>query len=144
MVYWACITIGVPALMPLVLAGLVKAISGSLDGKEIKWLAPYTEGQLGYVAMGWSAATLYELDLLARCPPDPLGSIEGARWFLYVLMAAGSLSAAVGAVANKTKKGVAKFSAQQLWTILSVFASMVALAAMYRIHSVLEVHKCAT
>ena len=143
MVYWIIVTGLIPSLGPLGLAGLIKKIAESVDSlKKIKCLAPYTEGQLGYVAMGWAAATLYELSIAQACASDANAVIEGARWVVYFLMAAGGISAAVGAVASKTKAADAELSPVEFWSWTAFIASALTFLAMFRVHYFLEVQKC--
>ncbi|WP_413196325.1 hypothetical protein [Pararobbsia alpina] len=103
---WGIASVWVPALSPMIGSMLilltddirVRHDAHRTPSSEVKALlaAPYVDGQLGYVALAWCAAGLFEMGTLRTCVPDTKYEMFAA--FLYVGAFIGAMIAAAGAV----------------------------------------------
>lgn len=135
---WFLVNIAVPALAPGVGAAAMIGMEKITEGeRDISLLDPYIDGQLGYVALGWGAATLLEIDHMQHCYPAlEFGGVHTAVWILLVL---GGLIAAAGSIKvdkpNHTVSTGRKRNGRVIACAGSLLVSVLILTILLSIHA---------
>ena len=101
---WFVVAVVVPAFVPAGGVWVMRMIDGILRSKghtrgvgtAMSLMAPYIDGQMGYVAVAWAAGALWELDtLIDHASSNYSGQVSAGLWVLLcvsgLIAAAGSL-----------------------------------------------------
>ncbi|RFU49534.1 hypothetical protein [Paraburkholderia sp. DHOC27] len=135
---WLLVNIWIAALAPAIWAFVIWLVERMRDHRaQSHILSAYVDGQLGFVAIGWCASALLEMDTYEECVMRVVswGGLTGLLWFTLFLS---GLVAAAGARWPVASRASVSQGVSLLWRYLAAWFTlalgMVSLGILIYVH----------